>query len=118
MTNAISKVTAHFRNKIGGEMKSIVVPEWDNLKIYYKSSITLKEQGKILEAASKGNQLEAVVEALIIKARSEDGTKLFTMPDKITFMNEADPGVVIRVVAEMNADENLTFETLEEVEKN
>ena len=118
MTNAISKVTAHFRNKISGEMKSVVVPEWDNLKIYYKSSITLKEQGRILEAASKGNQLEAVVEALIIKARNEDGSKIFNMPDRITFMNEADPAVVIRVVAEMNADESLAFDNLDDVEKN
>jgi hypothetical protein len=118
MTNAISKVTAHFRNKISGEMKSIVVPEWENLKIYYKSSITLKEQGKILQAASSGNQLEAVVEALIIKARNEDGSKAFLTADKMTFMNEADPAVVIRVVAEMNADENLAFDNLDEVEKN
>lgn len=117
MTNAIDKITAHFRNKIGGDMKSIFVPEWD-LTIWYKTTMTMKEQGKILEAASKGNQLEAVVEALIVKARKEDGSKLFAMPDKMTLMNEADSAVIIRIVAEMNVDETATFESLEEVEKN
>jgi hypothetical protein len=118
MTNAITKITTHFRNKIGGEMKSIVVPEWE-LTIYYKPSITLREQGKIIEAATKGNQLEALVEALIIKARNEDGSKMFLTADKMTFMNEADPDILIRVVAGMNA-ENEAEETfnLDEVAKN
>lgn len=116
MTSPIEKITAHFRNKIGGDMKSIFVPEWQET-IWYKPTITLKEQGKILETASKGNQIEAIVEVLITKARKQDGSKMFNMPDKMTLMNEADPAVVIRVVAEMNADENNEL-TLEQVEKN
>lgn len=118
MSNAIGKITTHFRNKISGEMKKLVVPEWD-LTIYYKPSITLKEQGKIIEAATKGNQLEALVEAFIIKARNEDGSKMFLSADKATFMNEADPDVLIRVVAGMNVD-NEAEETfnLDEVTKN
>jgi hypothetical protein len=42
---------------------------------------------------------------------------MFTMPDKMTMMNEVDPSVLIRVVSEINlatGDE----EDLEKVEKN
>lgn len=97
----LDKITAHFRNKISGEMSSIYVEEWD-LKIYFKSSSTLKEQTKIVEFAQKGNTIDALVETLIIKSRNEDGTKMFSPADKSVFMNEVDPDVLIRVVGEMN----------------
>lgn len=97
----LDKITAHFRNKISGEMSNIYVEEWD-LKIYFKSSSTLKEQTKIVELAQKGSTVEALVETLIIKARNEDGTKMFTPMDKTVFMNEVDPDVLIRVVGEIN----------------
>ena len=35
----IDKMTAHFRNKISGEMKHITVPEWEDMKIYFKEEI-------------------------------------------------------------------------------
>lgn len=105
MTNGvkiIDKATAHFRNKISGEMKHIFVPEWDT-KIWFKEANTLKEEAKLLELAQAGKTVEALVETLIVKARNEDGSKMFAMADKITIMNEVDPSVVIRVCAEMNA---------------
>ncbi len=113
---ALEKATAHFRNKISGEMKSIHVPEWDT-KIWFKTSITLKEQSKLVELSQQGKTVEALVESLITKARHEDGTKMFTPMDKIVFMNEVDPQVIIRVVGEMNSiagDE----ESLDQIEKN
>ena len=100
-TKPLDKITAHFRNKISGEMSSIYVEEWD-LKIYFKSSSTLKEQTKIVELAQKGNTVEALVETLLIKARNEDGTKMFAPADRTVFMNEVDPDVLIRVVGELN----------------
>jgi len=119
MTNkvkAMEKVTAHFRNKISGEAKSITVPEWDNLTIYYKTSNTLEAEGRLVELAQKGKTIEALVETLITKAMDEEGKPLFTKMDKTTFMHEADPSVVIRIVGEMNSA-NLDT-NLEIVEKN
>jgi len=29
MSKVLDKATAHFRNRISGEMKSITVPEWE-----------------------------------------------------------------------------------------
>jgi hypothetical protein len=115
MSKILDKATSHFREKLSAEMKYVVVPEWDDAKIYYKSTITLREQSKLIELSSQGKTVEALVESLIVKARNEDGTKMFSMPDKMTFLNEVDPNVIIRVVGEMNTTEDLLQE---EVEKN
>lgn len=115
MSKVLEKATGHFREKISGEMKSIHVPEWDT-KIWFKTSITLKEQSKLIELSSQGKTVEALVESLIVKARNEDGTKMFTPMDKVVFMNEVDPDVIIRVVSEINAAS--ADMPLEEVEKN
>jgi hypothetical protein len=101
MSKILEKATAHFRNQIGGEMQTIAVPEWD-CKIYFKTATSLKEEGKILELSQQGKSVEALVESLITRARNEDGTRMFGVADKVTFMNEVDPKVLIRIVGEMN----------------
>ena len=58
-----------------------------------------------------------VEDIILNKPRNEDGTKMFSMVDKVTLMNEVDPNVIIRVVGEINSateDES----DLEKVEKN
>lgn len=114
MSKVLEKATAHFRNQISGEMKFINVPEWD-AKVYYKTVTNLKEEGKILELSQQGKTTEALVESLIIRARNEDGTKMFSLMDKVVLMNEVDPKVLIRVVGEMNSvsAEDLGLETVE-----
>lgn len=104
MNKVLDKATAHFRNQISGEMKWIEVPEWET-KIYYKTVTNLREEGKILELSQQGKNVEALVESLIIKARNEDGSKMFNMVDKPTLLNEVDPKVLVRVVGEMNSVE-------------
>jgi hypothetical protein len=76
----------------------------------------LKEESKLIELAQKGKTVEALVETLIIKARNEDGAKMFKPADRMVFLNEADPSVLIKAVADMNT--MLEVGTLEEVEKN
>lgn len=116
MSKVLERATAHFREKIGGDLKSIYVPEWD-AKIYFKNTISLREQSKLIELAQQGKTTEALVESLIVKARNEDGTKMFNMPDKITMMNEVDPAILIRIVGEIN-QATASDDDLEAVEKN
>lgn len=116
MSKVLEKATAHFRDKISGEMKQIYVPEWD-CKIYFKSSITLREQSKLIELATQGKTVEALVETLIVKARNEDGSKMFTIAEKAIFMNEVDPNVIIRIVSEINEVSQID-NNMETVEKN
>jgi hypothetical protein len=111
----LENATKHFRAKLGSNLKSIEVPEWET-KIYYKDVITLKEQSKLVELATQGKTVEALVETLITKARNEDGTKMFQVADKVVFMNEVDPNVLIRVVGDMNSAAEVP--TQDEVEKN
>lgn len=112
----LEKATSHFRNQISGEMKSVKVPEWDTT-IYYKTATTLKEEGKILELSQQGKTVEALVEALILRARDVDGKRLFTPMDKVALLNEVDPKVIIRVVGEMNETSEKELD-LENAEKN
>jgi hypothetical protein len=116
MSKVLDKATSHFRTKISADMKSVFVPEWDT-KIWFKAAITLRDQSKLIELATQGKQVEALVESLIVKARNEDGTKMFSMPDKVTLMNEVDPNIIIRVVGEIN-NANDDEQDLEQVEKN
>lgn len=116
MSKILERATAHFRERISGELKHIYVPEWE-AKIYFKNTISLKEQSKLVELAQQGKTTEALVESLIVKARNEDGSKMFTMPDKVTMMNEVDPNVIIRIVGEIN-EATAQEEDLEKVEKN
>jgi hypothetical protein len=116
MSKVLEKATAHFRNKISGAMRKVHVPEWET-DIFFKEASSLKEESKILELSQQGKTIEALVESLVVKARNEDGTKMFAMPDKITLMNEVDPQVLIRVIGEMN-QVNMEDMNLDAVEKN
>ncbi len=116
MSKVIENATKHFRQRISGKMHKIHVPEWDS-DIWFKEANTLKEEAKLIELAQQGKTVEALVETLIMKARNEDGTKMFNMPDKVVFMNEVDPQVIIRVVGEMNIQAAEITER-SEVEKN
>jgi hypothetical protein len=117
MSKVIEKATSHFRTKLGADMKSIHVPEWDS-KVWFKTTITLKEQSRLIELASAGKQVEALCESLIVKARNEDGTKMFSPADKVVLMNEVDPQVIIRVVGEINNAADEDSGDMEAVEKN
>ena len=81
MNKVIDKATAHFRNKISGEMRRIHVDEWE-CDIWVRASSTLREEAKVLELSQQGKTVEALVESIIAKARNEDGSKVFTMADK------------------------------------
>jgi hypothetical protein len=116
MSKVLDKATSHFREKISGEMKKVHVPEWA-CDIYFKPTLTLKEQGKLIELASQGKQVEALCESLIVKARNQDGSKMFNFADKAILLNEVDPSVIIRVVGEIN-NANDEEQDLEKVEKN
>jgi len=101
MSKILETATAHFRNQISGAMQMVDVPEW-GAKVYYKAAVSLKDEGKILELTQSGKTVEALVESLIVRARNEDGTKMFNFADKAALLNEVDPRVLIRLVGEMN----------------
>ena len=112
--SVLDKATAHFRNKIAGDMRKITVPEWE-CDIYVRQRASLRDESRVLELSQQGKSVEALVESIIVKARNADGTKMFNTADKAVFMNEIDPNIIIRITAEMN---NVPLGDLDDVEKN
>jgi hypothetical protein len=112
--SVLEKATAHFRNQLSNELKCIDVPEWET-KIYFRKVSTLREESKILELSQAGKTVEALVESIVIKARNEDGTKMFNPVDRVTMLNEVDPAIIIRIAGELNS---VTNDKLEDIEKN
>lgn len=104
----IDKAKAHFISRVGGNLLSTEVPEWD-CTIYFKPSISLKSQAPISKLLSEGKSEEALVQTLIIRALDESGKPAFRPADKVELMHRCDPDVISRVVREMNADD-LTVE--------
>jgi len=94
-------ISNHYQKSISGELKSVKIPEWDT-EIYFRSTYALKDEAKIIELQTQGKTVEALVESIVRKARTQDGKPMFHDADKIKLMNEADPLVVIRVATAIN----------------
>ena len=118
MSDIIEAAKSHFREKLGGGLKSLEIPEWSvkgkPVKIYYKPSLNFSQQEKILALSDAQKKGEAIVEALIQRALDEDGNRMFKSVHKTELMKSIDPDVISRVVGEMASDEV----DLEEASKN
>jgi len=109
----LDNVKAHYRSKLSGELQKITVPEWKT-DIYYKTAHPFAVETKIIELQQSGKTVEALVESVILKALDPEGKPMFNKFDKNTLMNEADPAVLMRIAAILNA----TTSDYEAVEKN
>ncbi len=95
------KISKHYQASIGGELKKIHVKEWDT-DIYFRTTYSLRDEELVLKLQTEGKTVQALVESIIVKARTKDGKRLFHDADRIRLMNEADPMVVIKVASEIN----------------
>ena len=109
MTDILSAAKAHFSAQMNGELQSIEVPEWQvdgkPLTIYYKPSMNLRAQEKILQLDNKGKHGEAIAQTLIIRALDKDGKALFKQIDMIEIMRHIDPNIVGNIVKAMMGDD-------------
>ena len=101
MTNAIKKIQNHYQSAIAGDMEKTHVDVWD-MDIYYRKTYPFKDEAKILDLQAQGKMVEALVESLLVKARTKDGKRIFSDSDRFTLLNEADPGVITKVCTEIN----------------
>jgi len=111
--SVLENVKSHYKSKLSGELAKISVPEWKT-DIYYKQAHPFAVESKIIELQQAGKTVEALVESIILKALNPEGKALFHKFDKVTLMNEADPNVLMRIAAVLNA----TTSDYEQVEKN
>lgn len=96
-----TKVSEHYQKAIGGEMSKYHCEEWGT-DIYYRTTYAFRDEAKIVELASKGMVVEALVETVLVKARDAEGKRLFQDADRAKLMNEADPNVIIKVATAIN----------------
>jgi hypothetical protein len=95
---AIDLIREHFTS-LG--TKRIEVPEWK--LVIFATPMTLAEKNRIYKK-SRDSDMELLVDILIMKATDEQGTKLFTVENKITLLNKADSNVLARVSNEIMSD--------------
>ena len=100
--SVLDNAKEHFKGKLSGELKKMVVPEWKT-DIYFKSSYSFAAEAKIIELQQQGKTVEALVESIITKALDPDGKPVFNKFDRNTLMHEVDPAVLIRVAGELNS---------------
>tara|TARA_R110000822_G_scaffold215971_3_gene350806 strand:- start:706 stop:1062 length:357 start_codon:yes stop_codon:yes gene_type:complete len=100
-TSVLDNAKSHFRGALSQELLQVDVPEWKT-KVYFKVATNFAVEQKIIDLHGKGQLVEALVETLIAKACDKEGKKMFTPADKIVFLREVDPEIIIRVVTEMN----------------
>lgn len=79
--------------------RSISVPEWGDLTFYFYP-LRVAELSAIEDFAPK-NHHERNVLMLVLKAKHEDGTAMFTSGDAFALKNEIDAAVLQRVVSFM-----------------
>lgn len=109
--SAISQARAHFAARLE-EVRLVEVEEWGEdgkpLPIFVHV-MNMLDRNKIYKFLRDGS-LEAMVEALILRARDEDGNKLFKPADRQDLMRKVDPDIIIRIVNAMNDDADYSVE--------
>jgi len=109
--SVIDRVKEHFESK---GIKKIEVAEWGEEGkplVIYCNPFTLAEKRNLFKGA-RTDDLAVLVDAIVLKAKDEEGNKLFKLDDKKVLMNNADPEVIARVSTEM-----LNTVSLEDAEK-
>jgi hypothetical protein len=101
--SAIDQVKAHFSRL---SVRAIEVPEWGEdgkpLVMYVKPT-TLAEKATLYQIGEDHGMAQKNAHNIVMKALNAQGEKLFSIEDKHALMHEADAGVVLRVVLEINA---------------
>ncbi len=99
--SVLEKAKEHYKQQLGGEMKTIYVEEWDET-IYFKPSANFAQQSKVMELHAKGKLTEALVETLCVRCLDKDGNRMFKQGDRDVLMRQVDPEVLVRIASIIN----------------
>lgn len=94
-------IKSHFKDKINGELQKIAVDEW-KMDIYYKQSYPFSVESKIISLQQQSKTVEAIIEAIIMKALDPEGKPIFKPADRHMLMMEADPAVLLKIATAIN----------------
>jgi len=111
MSEILRRAIEHFDSQKG---KTISVPEWGDgpgrpLVIHY-DPLTMRERRKVFTKAA-ANDLGAMVDVLILKAKDATGNPLFGEEHRHQLMTAVDPVVIVRIGQEMLQASEFTPDT-------
>ena len=102
MTNPVlDKAIEHFKSRNTDGMNEYYCKEWDTT-IYYKKVGSFKDQSAVMQLHQQGKVVEALVETIITKARTQDGKKMFLPAERDYLLQECDPEVLVKIATELN----------------
>lgn len=114
MTSPLERAKADWAEKMEA-VRVVHCPEWGEpgtpLEIHVPP-MNMAQRIKLVGMAQK-NDLEAVVESIIIRAKSPDGTAMFSPKDKTILMTDVDPDILATVAKDINADLEITDQDIE-----
>ena len=100
----------HFSESADAELHKIDVPEWDG-SVWFKSVSSMNGLAyqKYYSAISQPG-FESLVDILILRARTEEGLKMFRPSDKKTLMGQVAPDIITTIINNMSAVDNVEGE--------
>jgi hypothetical protein len=98
------------------EPRRVEVPELGDESgplVVYMHPLTLADRSKVLPLVAK-NDLSAIVKAILLSARDEDGGRVFDLEDEKAMLRSRDTGWILRMSNEIAGDLDFGAETLGE----
>jgi len=97
-----------FSERMSGELLHIEVEKWKDetgqpVKIYFKPSMTFKQQQKILKFANEQDQAKTVIMTFITRSLDAEGKRIFSDACLTDILNTYDPEIVSDIVLQMRA---------------
>ena len=111
MNPVLEKAQAHRTEAGDHSLHKIDVDEWGS-SIWFKavSSMDGNQYQQYFQTAQR-QDYEGLVDLLLLRARKEDGLKMFGLADKAEMMATAMPSVVTTIVRQMSAVDNARAES-------
>ena len=102
----------HFCESADTELHKVEVPEWEG-SVWFKSVSSMNGTlyQKYYDAISQPG-FESLVDILILRARTEQGLKMFKPSDKKTLMAQVAPDVITTIINNMSAVDNAEGEAV------
>ena len=109
--SVLARAKTHFKERLAEELQSLDVPEWadengEPTKIYFRSSMNLKQKSIILKHYQKDELDKAIAFQLIFRCRDKDGKLIFSSNQLDQILDEIDPDIASRIIAEMEKGES------------
>ena len=105
MSDILKSAKSHFKERLGGELLSLTVPEWNNAKIYYRPAMKLSQRSVVMKHIQNNEWDKCIAWGLIFRCRDENGKPIFNRCNLDQIIDEFDPDVCQRIIEEMNAND-------------